>query len=271
MKSKRSPSFSRLRVAVIIVAAVAFGLVAYVSRADEAPAPLPLKLVIANSAPAPTEDNPHPNGFTTRLLASNESDELAEGAFSNRTNGPCQRTYSLHPNGGAEVIADIGAYFCDEQPYELIDAPTNIEVLSLISFRHGESVSSFSVGPIGAVVQGKVSRVGPLVNDDVEASFITTFPKTWTPMKVTLYDGKDPDRVVAVELFASEPIACAVDAPAGCEPLRVSQYQIQTKGVFFAEVEIGWGLVGNFNPVYGFASSGAVNNGNFRSYPFGKE
>jgi hypothetical protein len=233
---------ARLHVHVALLTVVLF--IASVATAADSPR----KLVFA-----------HTSAFNTSVvLNARYATEPASGLLTDSPNSPCGYPWALNP-GTAKLVRDLDTYLCDAPAFTLLEAPTtaSIEASSIISFDDDVTRSSFSLPPVGSVANDRPSYVGPLVSDDVEGAWITTFPEGETPMAVTIYDADTLD-VVAFEDFP---------ATAGA-----SQYRIQyASGLFFALVEIdcAFGPCPTFPEVYGFASSGDEKGGNFRVFPFG--
>lgn len=232
--NKHRHSLARLRVFVAMLCLIFLAAGAFAAE--------PLKLVTATSG-----------YYSTSIVLSAKADasEAVTVDVGDCVVGPSPLARSIEP-AGADVLRNVGQYLCGG-PFVLLDAPADVDAISVISFRHGNDRSSFAVPPIGAI-ERKTKLLGPLVSDDVEGAWITTFPTVETPLRAIVYDGRHLF-VPLVEVFDAQP--------------PVAQYRIQTEGVLFVEVEIfSFGVP--FPPLYGFASTGSPDGGTFRAFPFGE-
>lgn len=169
------------------------------------------------------------------------------------------------PPGGANIARSIGVASCIP-PFTIFAAPpSTVKAESIITYDDGKDRSSFTLGPVGALFGDEVIRVGPLVSDDQEGSWLTFFPLVAnTPVLVTLYDATGSGAPPRTELFR-------VSKPVG-------QHRIAAKGVFWVEIQLGYGIpapygcwplvCSDYGLIYGFASSGTPAGGSFRAYPF---
>lgn len=177
--------------------------------------------------------------------------------------GPSWAVVTVKP-GGADVARNIGVASC-LPPFTVFAAPPpTVKAESIITFSDGRDRSSFTLGLIGALSGDQVIRLGPLVSDTEEGSWITLFPvSAATPFLATLFDARGV-LPPSIELFRADP--------------PVSQYRIAAKGVFWLELQLGYGIpapygcwpkvCGDYGTIYGFASSGTPDGGSFRAYPF---
>ncbi len=241
----------RVRIAVgfarlVIITLFAAQLGVLQLRADESAAP-PRKLVYANTA-----------AYKTTILGWAQAG--ATGTASGEI-GDCQGfgyPYTIAPTG-AIYVEDLASFLCGQPSFALLDAPTNIDTLSIVSSRLGSERSSFSVPPIGAVTdESPFNSPEPLVNLGDRHTYITTFAEESTPMRATIFGGVYL-YLPMIEDFTAEP--------------PVSQYAIQATGVYFVSVSIRPCQVGPCTvsaPVYGFASDGDSQGGTFRAFAFGQ-
>jgi hypothetical protein len=155
------------------------------------------------------------------------------------------------------VIAK-GAGSAASSEFTLIDVPAVANIFSVIT----NPSTSFVIPPFGAFSAAAPSRVGPIVSDDDEGTWITVFPKEPTPVYVVTFDGAG--KVVGSETFDAVP--------------PVTQYRITARvPVGFVGVTITRGLpwecfprdCASYAPVYGFATTSRPDSGNMRVLPFG--
>lgn len=247
------PSIGYRIVAAAFVFLVAFGYTPMLFGEEPSPAP-PLKIVSAGSVAY--KDTYHvlslKNGVTGPV----------SGVLTNASNGPCGYPFTVS-EGGAELALHVHDYLCDAAGgFALIEAPADVDVVTIVTYDDGAVRTSLAIGPIGAVTHDRPSiRRGPLVNEHSDGAYITTFASIETPMSVEIRDGRNIFLPIVEDFTASPP---------------ASQYRIQTEGIYFATVRMGWHVFGcfpsacsSYPPVYGFASSGDARGGNFREFPFG--
>jgi hypothetical protein len=155
------------------------------------------------------------------------------------------------------VIAK-GAGSAASGEFTLIDAPP-VNIFSVVS----NPSTSFVIPPFGAFSSASPSRVGPIVSDDEEGTWVTVFPKETTPVYVVTFDGAG--KVVGTETFDAVP--------------PVTQYRVKARvPVGFLGVSITRGTGGfecfprdcaSYAPVYGFATVSRPDSSNMRVLPFG--
>lgn len=195
-------------------------------------------------------------GWSTSFLAQSNSDDDVEVTIADIIGAGWGVTLDL-PAGGAVIARNVGESFANESVAFLAPSPDAIDVVSLLSFNDGITRASFALPPIGSVTQAVSANVGPLVSDSEEIATITTFSESDVPLYVMLTDGSTGDRTV--ESFTSG--------------VGVSQYRIQSQGVYLATVHVGYYGFGCHSrcegaEVYGFASTGSPDGGSFRSFSF---
>jgi hypothetical protein len=242
-------SLGRLRVPGGIFT-VLLALLVVVLAFNAAAAEIPRKLVV-----------PQTGAYSASLLVIAGEDPV-EHDFSRCASGPSGAVVRL-PAGGATILRNAGVAIC-ASGFALIDAPEGATSLSVIRFDDGASRVSLPLPPIGALAGDGYVRVGPLIVDDEEGAWITVFAAyPGTPILVRLIDAENPLSAPIVEKFKASP--------------PVTQYAIAARGIFFAEIFLGVDFTYRcwpgascdvFGSVYGFASSGSADGGNFRPYVF---
>jgi hypothetical protein len=231
------------RLAIITAFAAQLGVLQL--RADPAP---PLKLVYA-----------HTESYSTALLLSAKADatEAATGLVTN-CGGGFGYPYNIGPGIGAAYEPELAQYLCGDSAFILLDAPANVDAISVISYQDGIERSSFVLAPIGAVTNDHpFTSPAPLVTSGDQHAYITTFATADTPMRVTVFGGS---------LAAPQSEEFVATPP-------VSQYEIHATGVYFVAVSIRPCQLGPCPAgaaVYGFVSGGDPRGGTFRGFGFGR-
>lgn len=215
----------------------------------------PKKLVIANTGAYSTSIIATANPGATETVEVNFADVILYRAGVTLT----------IPVGGAAYARAVEKAFESSKPFYLIDSTDDAAPCTVLSFNDGATRSSFTLPPVGSIDATRSAIVGPVISDDVEGAWVTVFPsKAGTPVWLIVRDAGD--------LATSRWETFKADPP-------VTQYRLVTRGISIVEVKIGDPWFGClpmidcsvYGDVYGFASTGTPDGGNFRVFAFGNQ
>jgi hypothetical protein len=212
----------------------------------------PKKLVIGNTA-----------AYSTSIIATAKPDatETVEVNFADVILYRAGVTLAI-PVGGAAYAREVEKKFESKKPFYLVDSTDEAAPCTVLSFNDGGTRSSFTLPPVGSIDATHSAFVGPLISDDVEGAWVTVFPeRAKTPIWLVVRDAGDLSKRKWETFYADPP---------------VTQYRIQTPGISIVEVKIGdpwfeclpYVDCTVYGSVYGFASTGTPDGGNFRAFAF---